>query len=177
MKIPENDNYEEFTVHTLDDWQKEWEEEHPILNWVDGLFKDRSIADYRASYTITHPWIIFPFAWRHICWAWQRIFRQWDDRVIWSIDYYLAKMIPIWMRQLKKDKHGIPGMAFRKEDLQNPSGEITDHAFELAKNLYDDVLEDIAIGFENYKENEDTKNPIFEKGFDLFRKWFGTFWD
>jgi hypothetical protein len=185
MKIIDT-NGTEFTEHTFDDWQKDFEKRHPILNKIDLLFKDTGYAGYAPHHIVTHPWIILEEWGRQIRWAWQRVFQGWDERVIWSIDYHLAEMIPLWMRQLKRDKMGAPFMAYRDEDLQN-LGEISKHADELAIMLYDDVLEDIALGFESYIKMDNLINPKlpeykleeekFNKGFDLLKKWFGTFWD
>jgi len=170
-------DFTEWTEHTFDDWQKEWETAHPILHKIDLLFKEKSLCGYRASHTITHPWIFLQEGWRQIRWAWQRVFTGYDERVIWSIDLYLAKMLPKWMRKLKREKAGVPMMAFYKEDLRDPSGNIPDSAVELARMCYDDVLEEIAVGFDTYKENKDSENAEFIKAFELFRTWFGTFWD
>lgn len=185
MKIIDTDGTE-ITEHTFDNWQKEWETKHPLLNKIDNLFDNKSIADYRASYAIIHPWVFISYLWGHVCWAWQRVFRGWDDRVIWSINFYLAKMIPAWMRQLKKDKHGTPMMMFKDEDL-DPNGNISDEVSEQARLEYDTILESIVLGFESYikmEEMGDSKSleykaegQKFNNGFDLFRKYFETFWD
>ncbi len=43
-----------------------------------------------------------------IRWAWQRLYRGWDDRVIWNVDIYLARMLPIWLGVLRDSKLGVP---------------------------------------------------------------------
>lgn len=65
---------------------------------------------------------------RRLRWAWQRVYRGWDDRVIWNLDWYLAKMLPIWLRQLKAQKHGVP--------------------MGLDSAGWDAVLDDVIAGFE-----------------------------
>jgi hypothetical protein len=185
----ENDTVNKNSMEYLlnDAYAIDWNKRHPIQHWIDELFNEKDIAGYRPSYAILHPWKIVDYCLCEVKYAWQRVFLGWDERVIWSIDYHLAEMIPVWMRQLKRDKMGVPMMAYREEDLQDPSGEISKVATELATNLYDDVLEEIAIGFEAYiakdeykfktPEEEKELEKKFENGFDLLRKWFGTFWD
>jgi hypothetical protein len=182
-------DYEEFTSLSFDEWDAKWKKEHPFLYRIDLLFKNKTVADYRASHAITHPWLIIMFAWNEVCYAWQRVFRGWDERVIWSIDWHLAEMIPLWMRQLKKDKHGVPAMCFKEDDCKGPEDnyDFKEGSFERAGKEYDDILEKIAVGFESYLAREeykyktdDEKNQLtknFEEAFDLLKKYYGTFWD
>jgi hypothetical protein len=179
-----NDNYEELTVNTFNEWQKEWEKEHPILNWIDNKFNNKSIFGYRASYTLTHPWIIIEAGWRQIRWAWQRVFYGHDETVVWSLDWYLSKKMPIWMRELKERTVGVP-TCIVKEDEQNENG-IKDEYWKAIENRYDEILEEIAVGFESHLKANDVEYQSeeykslrnkFEKGFDLFREYYETFWD
>lgn len=185
MKIIDT-NGTELTEHTFEDWQKEFERKHPILNKIDHLFKDKSIAGYRASHTLTHPWIFIEEGWRQICWAWQRVFRGWDDRVIWAIDFHLATVIPQWLKRLKEINHGIPMIFFTKDDLENLEG-ISDEASVIAGKKFNDVLESIISGFESYIKMDNIINPReaeykleeenFNSGFELFKKYFSTLAD
>jgi hypothetical protein len=181
--------YEVLTEETFDKWKEEWRIKHPVLHFLDRLFKHKSIADYRASYSITHPWVIARYIWNHIRYAWQRVFYGWDERVIWSIDLHLAGMIPLWMRQLKTDKHGVPTMCFKENDYKGVEDnyDLKEGVFERAGKEYDDILEKIAVGFESYLAREEYKYETdeerdqltkkFEDGFDLFKEYYGTFWD
>src|SRR5271157_4693879 len=40
-------------------------------------------------------------AWDEVRFAWQRVFRGWDDRAVWSIDYWLDAKMPDMLRRLK----------------------------------------------------------------------------
>jgi hypothetical protein len=166
------------------------DKKYPMRVWIDKLFKNKSIAGYRASYSIARPWLIVEEWGRQVGWAWQRVFRGWDDRVIWSIDWHIAEMLPIWIRELKKDKCGIPSMFFKDgDDYVDPDGvvDIKPEAMERAKKEWDSVMESVAIGFESYlareeykfetKEEELELTKKFEKGFELWGKYFGAFWD
>ena len=189
MKIIDTDN-EELTEDTFARWDREWKEEHPICNWIDEkVLRGKGIAEHRGSYSLTHPWIIIEYAYREVKYAFQRAFRGWDDTVIWSIDWYLAEMIPIWMRQLKKDTHGIPSMLFREGDDEVIDGIYTTkpEAMERAGKEWDAIMEAVAVGFESYIAKEEYKFETkdreveltrkIEEGLDLFRKYFGCFWD
>jgi len=105
-------------------------------------------------------------------WAWQRIFRKWDDTVVWSIDEHLSIVLPQILRQLKKEASSYP---------QN------------VKNLKDwkEILEQIANAFEAYwlmrnatfndtksfKKQQVILKKKFDKGFQLFVKHFSGLWN
>jgi hypothetical protein len=167
-----------------------WEKKHPILLWIDHLFKNKAIGYYRASYSITHPWTMVHYGWNQVRYAWQRVFRGWDETVIWSIDYHLAEMIPVWLMKLKEEKQGVPTMLFKEGDEytdENGCLTFTDAAMERAEKEYNAILDKIALGFQSWikmDSEDDWKSPEyfqheteFNEGFDLFKKYFGTFWD
>jgi hypothetical protein len=171
---------------TFDRWEMEWKKEHPFQYFLDEkVLHNKTISGHRGSYALTHPWIIIEDIYHEVRYAFQRAFRGWDDRVIWSIDYYLADILPVWLMELKKKKQGIPSVFFTEEELSSSEG-LTDDAMARAGKEYDDVLDKMALGFKSYndKENcdynsEEEKMHIknFEEGFDLFRKYFDTLWD
>ena len=176
------------TINTFDEWERDFKMNHKFSYWIDRtLFDGRNLWDYAPHYSLSHPWEGLKYARRHLKWGWQRLFRGWDDRVIWSIDYHLAKNIPVWMRELKVRHHGIPGRILVPEDYVDESRRTSDETFQIRINQWNKILEDIAKGFDAYLEIEDlpyassdevqTKMEDFEKGFDLFREWFGDFWD
>ena len=174
----------------FEDNDNKFKKEHPFLTFIDGLFKDESLVGYRASYIILHPWIFIEEGWIELKHAYQRVFRGYDDRVIWSIDYYLSDMIPIWMERLIEDKHGTPMMMFSDEDMVNDNshhyGEIKNEVLEIRKKEYDAILQKIADGFRGYQKMDEVKyqseeyNKLqgdFDEAFDLFKKYWGTYWD
>jgi len=154
-----------------------------VKKWIDKLFKD-SLFGYRPSYIIFRPDVMVADAWIQIKWAWQRVFRGWDDRITWSIDSYLAENIPLWIEQLKKFKGGVPMSMYEDEYLVSP--DISREAEDKAIKKYDDILDKIALGFRSYIEFDGyMEDKIkgkklqdeFNEGFDLFRKYFDTLWD
>jgi hypothetical protein len=190
MKIIDTDGTE-LTETTFEEWDKEWKKEHPVAFWIDTLIKNKGIAGYRGSYAILHPWVMLDYAFREVKYAFQRAFRGWDDTVIWSIDYHLAEMIPVWLMELKKYKGGVPQEFIHKEDEyvdEHGIWTVSKEGMQKAEAEYDAVLDIIMAGFNAYKDLSDCKfdygspkeaeaTRIYEEGFDLFRKYFGTFWD
>ena len=149
------------------------------------------LKTYNKRYYLTHPWEVLLEIKRNLVWAWQRVFRGWDDRVIWSIDWYLAEKIPQWMMTLKERKAGIPGRMFNKEDFDsdyNPTKE----GMKRATEKWNDILDAIAYGlteysnFENgtshplkgsYADEQKRVNEEAKKSLELFAENFGSFWD
>ena len=145
-----------------------------FTNWV----------GYDGKYIALHPWIVLEKTFEEIKWAWQRVFRGWDDRVIWSIDWYLAKYIPQWLMELKSKKQGVPTSMYDEADFDNNFNTSKEgDAKAIAK--YDAILDQIITAFESYSLLEDNFDPEtyeeaykdFREGFDLFRDFFGTLWD
>ena len=83
---------------------------------------------YKFSYYIFHPWKIIEEFYYKIKYFLQRGFRGWDDTILWSIDYYLAEMMPIWLKKFKKNLHWHPA--------------------ELTEEKWDEILDKIIAGFE-----------------------------
>lgn len=109
-----------------------------------------------------------------IRWAWQRVFRGYDDRWYWALYDQLDFIIPKCVRSMK---HGIgcPGNLYdeKKKDSECHKW----HA----------ILEKIAVGFEShgkitmknlYKGKEFEKlHKQYEEGMELFVKHFESLWD
>lgn len=47
---------------------------------------------------------------RELTWAWQRVFRGWDDRSLWSYDYWLCKTMAEQLEKFAADAHTYPGV-------------------------------------------------------------------
>jgi len=162
----------------------EWESKLPWYEkLIDKMFKG-NLANYRPWYAITHPWVIAGYWILEIKWAYQRVFRGWDERVVWSIDTYLATNIPSWMRALKNSV-GTPMEMFADFKFDSNYNYYKEDT-EKAEQKWRSILEQIASGFEAYTElqehyTEDVYQEEliskYETGFDLFRKHFGDFWD
>lgn len=109
------------------------------------------------------------FKW--IKWCKQRAFRGWADCDCWSVDGYLAIIIPDMISQLRESAHGVP---------VDKDGE------PLTEEMWDGILEKIQLGFEAAQriqgfngEISDYKldNEIFEEGMTLFKEYYFNLWD
>jgi hypothetical protein len=153
-------------------------------NFLDKWFP-HGIVGYRPIHSLTHPWLILENIIDEIKYAWQRIFRGWDDKVIWSISSYLGEMIPIWVKKLQKESIGIPMDFYDEEDWNKETSEFKDGADERALIKYHLVLNQIITGFESYLKMEEVEYNSFEykqlqemyqTGFMQFQKYFDTLW-
>lgn len=156
-----------------------------IVKWIDGWFNG-GLFGYRNTYILLHPIKFIREICSRIKWTWQRVFRGWDDRVIWSIDYYLAEKIPLWISVLKERKHGTASCFFEDSDLENEN--ISDEAFEKAEIKQNETYDKIIDGFNEYiklqnldyeynSEEYHEASKIRDEGMELFIQYFGTLWD
>jgi hypothetical protein len=114
--IPQDDEESLDTVEDLfadfDKKELEWKHKHPfrayIKDWLDERFPSGIAGGYRAYYALLRPWKILRYIKYEIKYAWQRVFRGWDDKATWNLNYYLANIIPQILKELKKGKMGIP---------------------------------------------------------------------
>ncbi len=95
-----------------------------------------------------------------IKWAWQRLTRGWDDRVIWAIDIYLARMLPIWLQVLKDDKMGVPSKLCTK-------------SLEEGEVIWNDILDKIIKGLLAARRIQEFDFPIWKELRDLENNRYG----
>lgn len=170
---------------------KIWEKKHPFRaktrKFLDERFPSGIAGGMRAYYALQRPWKIFDYWKYEIIHAYQRVSRGWDDTAVWSIDYYLADLIPQLVKSLKENGNGLPGFAF--EGLEsNEEGSYTDEQWKIASARWDKVLDEIAEGFESWKKfdekvlhpedyEKDEDYQKFLKAMDLLKEHWGSFWD
>lgn len=104
-------------------------------------------------------------------WAFQRVFRGYDDRWYWGLNGELDRIIPKCVRHMKENCSGCPVGYYENNDCKE----------------WEDTLEKIARAFEASKEIEDEllyKGKKFEKlykerkeGFQLFVDNYISLWD
>ncbi len=151
--------------------------------WFDNLFPSSGFAGYSPFYAFTHPHKIVEFCFDEIKYAWQRVFRGWDDRVIWSVDIYLTEKIPLWLKELQISKVGVPIGFF-----ENPEKvEFSDEEHKSAKANWNKELQVMIDGFTaskkiqncdwNTREEEKELVEIFEKGMKSFTDNYFSLWD
>ena len=173
--------------NTVRGWFEEDRKNHPIRTWFDSLFPDGGLLGYAPHYSLTHPFVLLSDSLYQIKWAWQRVFRGWDDRVIWSINFHLAEVLPQWLEKLKKYKHGIPGQMFTEEDYKKDGYTLKNKAMEKREKEYDAILDKIILGFNSYTKMDELVEykseeyfkleKQFNEGFELLIEWFSSLWD
>lgn len=178
---------------TLDDLTKEIEDYHAkrffLLNWIDdGIFKGKNIFDYRPSYILIRPHMIVREIGQEIKWAYQRVVRGWDDRVVWSVDCWLNDIMPEILLQLKNDKVGVPVQMFVGM-THGDNYEYTDEQHDIAKQKWNDELDKMITAFVvakklnnleyDYKDKvqEEILTKLFNQGMDSFKEYYFNLWD
>lgn len=169
----------------FEELEKEWEKEHPVKHVIDKLFR-RTLFGYAPHYSLTHPFEILKDASNQIRWAWQRVFRGWDNRASWSIDFWLNDKLPEILLQLRENKHGTPIEFFDFFEHDADFG-YSDEDEKLAQALWNEKLDFMIRGFQSarkldnyqYKSDEERENLELEEkiGLELFIKYYRDLWD
>lgn len=169
----------------FEDMEKEYNQKHPVRVWINKLFKG-SLFGYAPWYSLSRPDVLFMDAIRQIKWAWQRVFRHWDDRASWSIDWWLNHILPDILMQLKENKHGTPVEFF--ECLPHDENyDYGDEGYEIAKKRWNAELDKMIAGFlaakqiDDYKyeteEERETLELVFQNGMNSFVENYRNLWD
>jgi len=114
--------------------------------------------DQRSWYEVIWESIYYP-CWRlfdkiryfpkEVKWFYQRGTRGWSDQDTWSVYDHLIEIIPPMLRQMAKNKHGIPTSMFSKRAQSNSLEEGYTKAQEkVAEKKWDKVLNTIIDTFE-----------------------------
>ena len=141
-----------------------------MIEWFEG----------RTGYLLLRPWKIVAEGRRRVKWAWQRVFRGWDDRVVWSIDSYLSEKMPEWIAVLRDKKQGIPMLCI-PEGATGNSGD----GLEEGEAKWDGILDDMIDGFNAAREIQNSYWPgtydetvaRFRRGMALFVEHYFDLWD
>jgi hypothetical protein len=120
---------------------------------------------------------------RRIYWFFQRGYRGHGDNDTWDFDLYLAKLIVGGLKQLKKYHHGCPSDIYNKYKDRK---DLTED--KLAVKEWKTNLDIMIRGFEVVPElfeikvfkNKTLKEGYeyeFERGLDVFKKYYFNLWD
>lgn len=151
-----------------------------IRIWLDG-----SLFGYRRQYILTHPVKLVESIYYEILHAYQRVFRGWDDTVLWDLDSYLAEHLAIWIAALKEvPVKGTPLSIFEESDYDFELGDYKPEIVERRAKEWDAILTTMIEGFTAYKG---MNHPIdekllaerqakFDKAFELLHKHFSALW-
>ena len=102
-------------------------------------------------------WLVNPRdVYREVKFAYQRLTRGWDDRAVWSIDWWLDRMMPDVLRKLKKDKHGTPMSMFPTDaEYVRDDGNPTEAAHDIAIRRWEETLDKMIAGFEAHRRMDE----------------------
>lgn len=96
-----------------------------------------------------------------IKWAWQRVFRGYDDRIYWGFDYHLTKIIPA----IKK---------FANDYLNNQTHHQVGNQRESIYKKTLELIDDYEKNHEkDWSDNDNSHSRLF-KYFGEYSQWF---WD
>mgnify|MGYP001179676488 CR=1 FL=1 len=115
--------------------------------------------------------------------AFQRAFRGFDDGAVWSVDAYLATLIPKLLRELKERNVGVPGDVFKEGDFKESGEVVSQEILEQRAEEWNVILTDIIEGFEEYSRvqecvglHPDRDLKKFKKAMKLFSKYYRSLW-
>lgn len=144
----------EYRTYSWDDMKEEWrnEDKDPL----------RTRVYWAVRRFWNNHWLCNPRkVWFDVVCAKQRVTRGWDDRVPWSVDWWMNGIMPDILKKLKKDKHGIPMSVFPTgSEYTDEHGNPNEAAHEIASKLWDEILDKIIAGFE---ANQRMKDHLYEE--------------
>jgi hypothetical protein len=127
--------------------------DHSVTHSINDLFdNDDDPIRTKVYWTVVrfwaNHWLCNPRkVWFDVVCAYQRVVRGWDDRAVWSIDYWLDDKMPAILRKLKEDKHGIPMQCFDGLPM-NDEGYHSAPEMEIAEARWNEMLDKMIAGFE-----------------------------
>lgn len=191
-EIPQEESYNSVDdmFKKFDEQDLRWKKKHPIRGYIrdslDKIFPEGLADGYRAYYILQKPWKILHYYKKEIEYAYQRVFRGWDDKAVWSLDHYLAKIIPQILKKLKEDKEGTPmeffnGLPYEDENTYSYSEE----SIKIADERWNAVLDEMILGFERYNKLWETSSyeeeregyKKVERALELLKLHFENLWD
>ena len=160
-----------------------------LTNMVKSYAMEEMMFGYRLLYLLLHPWIIVKESFNQIKWAWQRVFRGWDDRASWNINDHILKIVPEMIERMRDYDNSYPS-SIGQDEWHNILDKISDgfkagyklsnSDQEVFNELWDSGWNggDFPDGFmERLKEESIELNDKFDAGMALFVKWFWSLWD
>jgi hypothetical protein len=124
----------------------------------------------------------------------QRGLYGWSERDCWAVDTHLSAIIPEMLSHLKATKHGVPQKFVNLACLERGiDRQFMDYKIDVDRGdvLYEGVLDEIIDGFrahENlsytrehrcpeYQLDDDLLRRKFNRGMELFVKYYDDLWD
>ena len=125
---------------------------------------------YTRYHYVRHPIMFLEETFRLLRYAWQRVFRGWDDRVLWAIDSHLNQYMPIWLREFAKVTKSIPFL----DEPGSPMGHMVardeDENIGDEEERWQEYLKIMAEGFECARLLEENELPIYNEAHAILEK-------
>ena len=141
-----------------------------VMHDIDELFGDpnnepdpiRTRVYWSVRRFWTNHWLCnWDNVYREVKFAYQRVVRGWDDRAVWSVDYWLDDMMPAVLRQLKEDKHGTPSEMFPTgPEFMDEDGNANEAGWAIANARWDEIMDKMIAGFEASRR---VKSHLYEE--------------
>ena len=165
----------------------------PFVYFIDyKIFKGKNIFGYSPFHVIFQPhkflYNRLENVFDEIRWAYQRVYRGWDDRASWSTDTWLTENAIEILKVLRKNKMGVPDSMFEGlpyEDEERCT--YSDDSYNLAEERWNAEIDKMISGFEaankihnsEWKTVEDYKEleSIFREGMKPFVEHYFNLWD
>lgn len=181
------DDLNEELDETFSRWDKEFKKENPIAYWVDNtLFKGEGFLGYAPHYSLTNPFVLLRDIKDQLKWAYQRVVRNWDDRVCWSVDYWLDSIMPDILLRLKNTKQGTP-IQFYEGLPHDENYNYGDEGDKIAQERWSEELNKMIAGFMcskkisdwEYETDEEREllERVFDNGMKSFVENYSSLWD
>ena len=125
-------------------------------------------------YTIIYSWLklhkIGDYR-REVKWAWQRVFRGYDDTAYWGLYNYLTDIALPVLKWYRKNAHGVPGMVCKDKEPMEKSVERWNKILDKMIYAFQVIKDD-----ENFIEPKEVQKKV-DEGLKLFAKYYQTLWD
>jgi hypothetical protein len=114
---------------------------------------------------------------KKVNWFFQKLFRGYSKRDLWSLDYHLADLIlPRLIAFEKMKRNGVPGILCKVDG--------TEQDFEKESQEWESILDKMILAFQlivddKYESIEQLieRDKKIEEGTMLFGKYFRSLWD
>lgn len=114
-----------------------------IFNWIDDyLFGEKGLLGYLPSYILFRPFLFIRELSKEIKYAWQRVYRGWDDTVPRSVDIWMNHMMPEILARLKGNGCLLDGVIPEGKD-----GDYSEEQYKQGKEKWDKEIDIMIEGF------------------------------
>lgn len=163
----------EHKTYTFEDMQKKWDahnawrKNHKVFALAEDVF---DFFRYRIPFVLSE-------AKHEVIYAWDRVFKGYDSKMVWSLYSEHSKMMVAVLTELRNNHHGSPMPDKEEEgvDIHKLWESQLDEMIAGFQAVLD--IEELEWGdaFDKKKQKELTTK--FEHGMKLFTKYYRNLWD